>query len=1584
MSPDSESVSAKEKFEVKGRPNNLIKGGLLNAGNIGSCPKFKAQVTGDAPCEVCGRHPAPSVPGINFSTAVDMLSFARWCSLLTVSVLRTRSPFSIFLRATLHLERGLVASSSPAFPLPVPFPGIFAKMPPGLSSAKRRRCHFQRALHVMVMALNYWWSSSSFIPLELLERAPSASQQRIFRRLASLMLADGPREPFEVLRCGRRFPQLVARLSELSQAVTKLGAGASSYDRSFAGHDVPLNNSLFDELEPYRSLNASRLKVVGQGSFDATPYLSPELCMAYRFPDALLIDRVPKAFEYSQKLDSLDEVVALARLWDARGLLHIHDVDIQKGARHELVRVFNCLKNAQCDRQIGDRRGRNAVEMRVLGPSASLPTGADLLDFALDVRSETLSIICTDRKDFYHQFATTGNRTRSNTVGPRIPLELLRDTEAMKAFAAAKVAKKQDRLKAGDGLGFSGRQLFPKCPDGFGMASFQSIFQGDHAGVEIATCAHEGLLQSIGLLQEESRVESSGPFKGQGLCEGLVIDDYFAISTVRPGSLSSPSIERFQACKKVYNHLGIMGSDDKDVVGARKAKVIGACIDASPKCQDRGHVLVSSPSEKRYALSWISLQICQLTHTTDALHLCVLGGWTSALLFRRPLMSILQKAFHVVDISKFDAAHPKLVPLSRKVASELTILSVLAPLCVADIAVGFGDHLYATDASLGKGAIVSSKVEARIMECLWRSCRSKGGYSKLLSPSQSVLSRCLDFEEVEQPVQEEIKRPLAFRFDFIEIFAGAATVTAHMSALGFSVGCPIDLSHDPELDMTHVHVLDWILHLVVNRYVRSVMVEPPCTTFSIMRKPPLRSKYYPFGFEPNDPQTLTGTLLGYRALQILQACARCGITCVLENPWTSLIKNLPPWKDILSHPECELVRCDSCAYGSPHLKAFAFLCVWAETSYISLRCCGDHEHVPVQGALTKKSAIYVNDLAAALAKVMAQGIDRLAHFDSIFQPQDSSGLEGQLVNELALSQSWTCEAVWTFKIVSHINLLELSAVVHLIGRLVKRGISKRIVVLVDSNVVRCAASKGRSSSRALSKALSKLATLSVVGGLYVVFGFCPTRLNPADDPTRDVELRGSIPGLNLAAWDRLDLYRLASLPKLRRWSSNWVRLVIGLLGPRVLLFTDRSEFRVPPFPFGLCAASSVSVQLDDPYNPLDFDSTLGFPGEGPAYLTGCGSTFSLLLFFMACCNLRLTHGVLFPRNSGDLRRQSLRNQRPPLPEGRPVLGVTNQLRVSYLEHFEAWLASLGISLDGLLEQHYTKIDEINKELVRYGRALYASGRPYNHFAETINAVAARKPVIRRQLQEAWNLAFAWQRDEPSIHHIAMPWQILLGSITICFFWGWLDVAGMLALSWGSLLRVGEFLQATRRDLLLPVDTQYTNKFALLSLREPKTRFTAARHQSAKLDIPDLLRVVHLAFAHLQPWQKLWSKSGQTLRTRFKDLLCELGIQSVRMNGKTLDLGSLRPGGATWILQQTENGEFTRRRGRWINQRVMEIYIQEVSSFQYLSIIPHPCQVKIYALCDAFLATLDSSEIFKNAGIPSNVWYLVWQSQVNRK
>lgn len=114
-------------------------------------------------------------------------------------------------------------------------------------------------------------------------------------------------------------------------------------------------------------------------------------------------------------------------------------------------------------------------------------------------------------------------------------------------------------------------------------------------------------------------------------------------------------------------------------------------------------------------------------------------------------------------------------------------------------------------------------------------------------------------------------------------------------------------------------------------------------------------------------------------------------------------------------------------------------------------------------------------------------------------------------------------------------------------------------------------------------------------------------------------------------------------------------------------------------------------------------------------------------------------------------------------------------------------------------------------------------------------------------------------------------------------------------------------------------THFTNRFSLLAIREPKTRFSAARHQSAKLDIGDLLEVVSMAFLRLQRHQKLWPHSAQTLRTRFRQVLQALNLPTVSQSGnRALDLGSLRPGGATWLLQQYESGELVQRRGRWMN------------------------------------------------------------------
>ena len=144
--------------------------------------------------------------------------------------------------------------------------------------------------------------------------------------------------------------------------------------------------------------------------------------------------------------------------------------------------------------------------------------------------------------------------------------------------------------------------------------------------------------------------------------------------------------------------------------------------------------------------------------------------------------------------------------------------------------------------------------------------------------------------------------------------------------------------------------------------------------------------------------------------------------------------------------------------------------------------------------------------------------------------------------------------------------------------------------------------------------------------------------------------------------------------------------------------------------------------------------------------------------------------------------------------------------------------------------------------------------------------------MRRMLQQAWDLAYAWVRQEPPSHHVALPWQALLSLVVTAFYWGWTLEAGVLALSWGGLTRSGEAITATRKKLVLPRDVEYTSEFVLLQINEPKTRYRAARHQVAKVDQPQLMAVIDIAFGRLQPHQRLWPFSGQTMRSRFRKLL----------------------------------------------------------------------------------------------------------------
>jgi hypothetical protein len=79
---------------------------------------------------------------------------------------------------------------------------------------------------------------------------------------------------------------------------------------------------------------------------------------------------------------------------------------------------------------------------------------------------------------------------------------------------------------------------------------------------------------------------------------------------------------------------------------------------------------------------------------------------------------------------------------------------------------------------------------------------------------------------------------------------------------------------------------------------------------------------------------------------------------------------------------------------------------------------------------------------------------------------------------------------------------------------------------------------------------------------------------------------------------------------------------------------------------------------------------------------------------------------------------------------------------------------------------------------------------------------------------------------------------------------------------------------------------------------------------------NLVELVSLAYRDLSKAEKLWPFSGQLRRSRFRPVLKEIGLPSDRKGPERgLDLGSLRAGGATYLMMITEDAELVRRRGR---------------------------------------------------------------------
>lgn len=1150
--------------------------------------------------------------------SLQSISFASWTSTLCRDVLRTKTPFAAFLRSSLSVRRSTeVGSDKALFPLPVPKEGIFVDCSKGGSRCRRRRA-FDRALHVIVMALNFWHADFRFVPVSELSKIPSSSQSRCLVNMRNLLKACGNcQELVSVPSSGRRTTSLTAQLADLCEFLTWQGASADPYRGGFQGADSGLadvwiqpDKTRDESLTPYRSLDASRLKLSGSGAWDPTSFLSDALWMAYVEPASLVFRSDPGTLDVPDltKEDG-DEVLALAKVWDARGLLFlVHD---QPDMTPTSMRFFNCYKAQQVDRMIGDRRARNAIEGIIPGASRALPTAVSLACLEIDPAKERFSVCISDRKDFYHQFKVSPERAKTNVCYPPLPLQELADTSAFAAWAqdfALKKRKKYDRLLHGDFLG-KDRKPQPMCdvsPDMQVRVCFASLPQGDALGVEFAVDSHRALMASRGLLPEINELRSDRVFRGdKDLC-GLVIDDFYTLSILpaeRSANGASWACTTMQSAQNLYQSEGLLGSSEKDVYDADFAKVTGAELDSSESTRALGLATLASPWKKRMSLSFLSLKLAALRYTTDR-HLCLLGGWVHSLLYRRPMMSVLAEAFHLVSAQQVDQEKPRVIPLPRKVAQELTILAVLAPLMTTDLSAVLQSEVYATDASDAKGAIVKTHVTPTLARALWRSGRKKGGYVRMLSREQALVQK-LDFLAEQFPEEQDHEatlgpqKPLALRFHFIEVCGGSGKVSACVAERGWVVGPVLDLDRSPHYDFKSLRVLSWIFHLLEEGLLDACMLEPPCTTFSPAQHPASRSYELPRGFDPTDEKTHLGTMLALRALAVLWKACQVEALALLEQPRKSKMRRLSEWEFLVASGLAQEFITASCMFGSIHLKEFVFLACGLEGESLCRRCSKDHEHVQIAGQWTKPSATYVDALAQELAETFHKALLRKLRVEHTWNYK-KGGLENPLCNDVLLSASWKPVRAWRWPRPRHINIQESTVVEVLLRQLALDTPKTRQVIALDSNVGLSSLVKGRSSSKGLQPVLRRVGATVVVGSLYPAYHFSPTRWNPADHPTRDNEMPEPLKsGLDQNA-ELPELLDFARGESLRRPYANWVRL-FSLLRPGPYPWFSVSEswrfmhHKLRHFPFRY----SLRHVCQD-FSVLDFDSTLGFPGEGPS------------------------------------------------------------------------------------------------------------------------------------------------------------------------------------------------------------------------------------------------------------------------------------------------------------------------------------------------------------------------------------------------
>ena len=519
---------------------------------------------------------------------------------------------------------------------------------------------------------------------------------------------------------------------------------------------------------------------------------------------------------------------------------------------------------------------------------------------------------------------------------------------------------------------------------------FMSLFQGDHLGVEYALEAHSQLLSFYGALPDGQWLLGGCPAPLSDTWAALVIDDFVSLSVVpaatKAEETQAAALHRAAIC--AYKAEEVMGSPEKDVIGATNFKAIGAEVISGDAAVRNGLVTAAAPLSRRLPLAVLCLRAARLPISSPLLLSKLTGALVSAAMFRRCCMVLLSKVFEpVAKTTACPSDMKRPIGLSRRTAQELALCGALMPLFASDLCAEHSESLYATDASLGRGAICKTTIPRDLSRSLWLSSDRKGGYSRLDFPARANCRAAgipLSDEDCEAHLDpEDIPRAPEFILDLIEICGGSAVVSKEASELGLVVGPPIDISESPHFDILDASFGVWLGSMLSSGRARSLFLSPPCATFSLAAYPKLGTPAKSERISRGQSRIKIGSALAQRCLAFFCIAWYWDVPTLFVTPRLSRLAWTRWWKAVAGRNGVEEWHLASCRYGSPHRKEFRFLGFGIPKHRLELKCRGGHPHAGLQKAASQGSAAFCLVLRTRLQKLLLRQLVPLSSVNAL-------------------------------------------------------------------------------------------------------------------------------------------------------------------------------------------------------------------------------------------------------------------------------------------------------------------------------------------------------------------------------------------------------------------------------------------------------------------------------------------------------------------------------------------------------------------------------------------------------------------------